>query len=128
MQHKESLKQLIKFGLVGALNTLVDFAVYQLLVRLGLHYALAQCVSYSCGLLNSYFFNSRWTFRKERKYTKQEFLRFLAVNLCSLGLSVLLLRLCYEVLAIQSDLIAKALVTPFVMLINFIANKLFVFK
>ncbi len=128
MLQKENFYQLLRFGLVGVLNTLVDFGVYQLLVWLGLHYALAQCLSYSCGLLNSYFFNSRWTFRQEKKYTQKEFLRFLLVNLCSLALSVLLLRLCYEALGIESNLIAKGIVTVFVMLVNFIANKLFVFK
>lgn len=128
MLRKEHFTQLIRFGLVGILNTLVDFLVYQLLMLLGLHYALAQCISYGCGLLNSYYFNSRWTFREARKYTKAQFLRFLLVNLASLALSVFLLRLCYEVLGIQSNLIAKGVVTVFVMLINFIANKLFVFK
>ncbi len=128
MLKKENLYQLLRFGLVGVLNTLVDFGAYQLLVWLGLHYVLAQCLSYSCGLLNSYFFNSRWTFRQEKKYTQKEFLRFLLVNLCALVLSILLLRLCYEVLGIESNLIAKGIVTVLVMLVNFIANKLFVFK
>ena len=125
---KKSFFQLIKFGMVGVMNTLVDFIVYQLLVYFGLHYAAAQCISYSCGLLNSYFFNSRWTFKETKKYTKQEFARFILVNLISLGISVLLLRLCYEVLGITSDLVAKLIVTALVMVINFIGNKLFVFK
>ena len=73
MKLKEQGLQFIKFGLVGVLNTLVDFLVYQLLVYLGLHYAPAQCISYTCGLLNSYFFNSRWTFGKGKRYTKREF-------------------------------------------------------
>ena len=125
---KKSFFQLIKFGMVGVMNTLVDFIVYQVLVYFGLHYAVAQCISYSCGLLNSYFFNSRWTFKETKKYTKQEFARFILVNLISLGISVLLLRLCYEVLGITSDLVAKLIVTALVMVINFIGNKLFVFK
>lgn len=126
--NKDNLVQFIKFGLVGAMNTLVDFCVYQLLVYWGLHYAAAQCVSYSCGLLNSYLFNSRWTFGHGRKYTKKEFIRFLAVNLVSLGISVLLLRLCYDVIGIESNLIAKGIVTVLVMVVNFLGNKLFVFK
>ena len=125
MKLKEQGLQFIKFGLVGVLNTLVDFLVYQLLVYLGLHYAPAQCISYTCGLLNSYFFNSRWTFGKGKRYTKRE---FVAVNLVSLSISVLLLRLCYGTLGIESNLIAKGAVTAVVMVINFIGNKLFVFK
>jgi len=128
MLQKENFFQLLRFGIVGVMNTLVDFCVYQLLVWLGLHYALAQCLSYGCGLLNSYLFNSRWTFRQEKKYSKKAFFRFILVNLCSLALSLVLLRLCYEVLGIESNIIAKGIVTVFVMFVNFIANKLFVFK
>ncbi len=128
MKLKEQGLQFIKFGLVGVLNTLVDFLVYQLLVYLGLHYAPAQCISYTCGLLNSYFFNSRWTFGKGKRYTKREFVAFVAVNLVSLSISVVLLRLCYGTLGIESNLIAKGAVTVVVMVINFIGNKLFVFK
>ena len=62
----KSLIQLIKFALVGASNTIVD-----MVVNTGLSYVLnlffkggwivyaAKAVGYLCGLLNSYFLNSR---------------------------------------------------------------------
>ena len=123
-----NFKQLIKYGAVGVLNTAVDFLVYQLLTFIGINYAVAQCISYSCGILNSYLFNSRWTFKEEAKREKSEFVSFVVVNVISLGLSVLLLKVCYDVLGIESDLISKAIVTPIVMVINFIGTKLLVFK
>lgn len=46
----------------------------------------------------------------------------------SMGLSVLLLKVCYDILHIDSNLISKAIVTPIVMLVNFFGSKLFVFK
>ena len=57
---KDGIVQLVKYNIVGVINTLVDFLVYQLLTYLGMKYAIAQCIYYSCGILNSYFFNSRW--------------------------------------------------------------------
>ena len=125
---KRNFKQLMKYGIVGVLNTAVDFLVYQLLTFLGINYALAQCVSYSCGILNSYLINSRWTFKQEARHEKKEFLSFVVVNLLSLGISILLLKVCYDVLNIESNLISKAIVTPIVMVINFIGTKLLVFK
>ncbi len=124
----QNFKQLIKYGAVGVLNTAVDFLVYQLLTFIGINYAVAQCISYSCGILNSYLFNSRWTFKEDAKREKSEFVAFVVVNVISLGLSVLLLKVCYDVLGIESDLISKAIVTPIVMVINFIGTKLLVFK
>ena len=77
---------------------------------------------------NSYFFNSRWTFKRDSGRRKKEFIYFVAVNLLSMGLSVLLLKVCYDILHIDSNLISKAIVTPIVMLVNFFGSKLFVFK
>lgn len=125
---KDNVVQLVKYNIVGVINTLVDFLVYQLLTYLGMKYAIAQCISYSCGVLNSYFFNSRWTFKRDGGSGKREFIYFAAVNLASMGLSVLLLKACYEVLNIHSNIISKAIVTPIVMLVNFFGSKLLVFK
>jgi len=127
-EKKNSIIQLVKYNIVGVLNTAVDFVVYQILTYFGLNYAVAQCISYSCGILNSYFFNSRWTFNSKDNKDKQEFVKFVAVNLISLGISVLLLKVCYNVLDIQSNFWSKAIVTPIVMIINFLGSKLFVFK
>ena len=123
---KDGIVQLVKYNIVGVINTLVDFLVYQLLTYLGMKYAIAQCISYSCGILN--FFNSRWTFKRDSGRSKKEFIYFVAVNLVSMGLSVLLLKVCYEILNINSNIISKAIVTPIVMLVNFFGSKLFVFK
>lgn len=124
----KGFRQLIKYGLVGIMNTAVDFLVYQLLTFMGVNYAFAQCVSYSCGILNSYLFNSRWTFKESARREKREFISFAIVNIVSLGISVVLLRVCYNTLGIESNLISKAIVTPIVMIINFIGTKLLVFK
>ena len=69
---KDGIVQLVKYNIVGVINTLVDFLVYQLLTYLGMKYAIAQCISYSCGILNSYFFNSRWTFKRDSGRSKKE--------------------------------------------------------
>ena len=68
MEHKErkagakgTIVQFIQFGFVGVLNTLVDFLVFQALNLLAGWTYLAQVVGYSCGVVNSYLWNSNWT-------------------------------------------------------------------
>ena len=91
---KESIFQFLKFALVGVLNTVVDFLVFQLFnLTLGWMY-LAQVIGYCAGILNSYFWNSRWTFRKEHRRSAREVVTFLVVNLVSLGVSLGVLWLC----------------------------------
>ena len=50
---KRTVIQFVKFNIVGVLNTLVDFLVFQALnLLLGWTY-LAQVVGYCCGIVNS---------------------------------------------------------------------------
>lgn len=82
--------QFARFGTVGVLNTLVDFATTNALMfllapssRLGLFaVSAAACAVAAC---NSYYLNSRWTFRA-RNETRMLIPRFMAVS--SLGLMI----------------------------------------
>ncbi|WP_325048410.1 GtrA family protein [Paenibacillus sp. CAA11] len=77
---------LIRFGLVGVLNTAVDFIVFALLTYAGLPYLAAQCVAYSCGIANSYIVNRSWTFKAKSQRTGRELASFVLVNLGTLAL------------------------------------------
>ena len=149
MEHKAGAKrtfgQLIKFGLVGVLNTLVDFLVFQTLnLLLGWVYA-AQVAGFTCGVINSYFWNSSWTFKEERTRTLREMSLFLVVNLVSLGVSLGVIWLCREVFGVTNawaaqwmprflsglvtgDTVAKLIATFFSIIVNFAGNRLFVFN
>ena len=85
---KKTLWQMMKFAIVGVLNTLVDFAVFQTLnLTLGWVYA-AQVLGYTFGVINSYLWNSNWTFREQRTRSLREVVLFVAVNLVSMGVSL----------------------------------------
>ena len=87
---KKSFLQLLKFALIGVSNTLLDLLVtFALNAIFGIYY-LAKIIGYACGILNSYIWNSRWTFREERRRDAREIISFIAVNLVTLGLSLLL--------------------------------------
>lgn len=117
---------LIKFALVGVVNTLIDFAVYALLTTIGVNYILAQWISYSAGILNSYVMNRKWTFEKKEKSSKREVISFVIVNLITLSLTSFLLTVLYNKWGIPL-LISKLLITTVSVGINFIGTKLFVF-
>ena len=120
--------QLIKFGLVGFLNTAIDFGIFTLLTAVaGLGSTISHIISYTCGVLNSYLFNRTWTFKQKSKIHPMELIKFLLVNLVSLGLSTLLLNYL-ETGANLSVYLAKAGATICSMAINFIVSKLLVFK
>ena len=142
---KKSLLQLIKFGLIGVSNTLIDFLVAAALNAIFGIYYLAKIIGYACGIANSYFWNSRWTFREERRRDAREIITFIAVNLVTLGLSLLLQWLFREQLHLDTwwmramgenwftkllngERFCILLASGIALIVNFIGNKLVVFR
>ncbi len=142
---KKSFLQLIKFGLIGVSNTLIDFLIASALNALFGIYYLAKIVGYACGIANSYFWNSRWTFREERRRDVREIVSFIAVNLVTLGLSLLLQWIFRDKLQLgawwmrtlgenfltkllNGERFCLLLATGIALIVNFLGNKLLVFR
>ena len=145
IEAKKTVWQIIKFAIVGVLNTLVDFAVFQALnLLLGWVY-VAQVIGYTCGIINSYVWNSNWTFREQRTRSFREIALFIVVNLASLGVSLGVIWLCRDVFGITNEWVAswmpaalngfikgdtvdKLIATCFAIVVNYVGNRLFVFN
>lgn len=122
---REWLSQAVKFGMVGVINTLVDYGVFWLLNH-WLPYHGAKVISYCCGMISSFILNRRFTFGDREAVTAVKGAKFVLVNLLSLLVSLGVITLCVEVFHIQES-IANIISTPFSMAVNFVCNKLFVF-
>ncbi len=132
-QPKTVTIQFLKFVLIGVMNTLIDLGIYTLLTAvIGVPLIPANIVSYTCGVLNSYFWNSRWTFKQTQKRTVLTFVLFIIVNLVSLGVSTLVLSLCNQNIHIANEfwqlIVCKVIATACSLIVNFIGNKLIVFR
>ena len=61
----ETLWQLIKFGLVGVSNTIVNYVVYSICyLILGINEYVATFLGFVISVLNAYFWQSRFVFRE----------------------------------------------------------------
>ncbi|RJQ30572.1 MAG: GtrA family protein [Peptococcaceae bacterium] len=128
----ENILQLIKFALVGGVNTFIDWAVYLLIIKIFspesiIYYTAAKGFSYFCGMINSFFLNRYWTFNVQSSDNeKNRFLKFVLVNAVSLGINTgslyLLLRLNGH------HLVALFLATAASFVFNFSLNKMWVFR
>lgn len=127
-----TLSQFLSFNLIGLLNTAIDFLAFALLIKLGVYYLLAQVLAYGAGMLNSLLLNSRFTFGAGRTTAASHMpdiatiIRFVVWNGIVLGMSVLLLALLKERLAL-GGLPAKAIVTAVSVGVNFYGSKRWVF-
>ena len=141
--------QAAKFILVGGLNTLIDWGVLNLLlffinVSSGPLYSVSKGVSFAVAVVNSYFWNKHWTFKKsaqlarpgeEQKSARQEVLQFFLVSIIGFAINVLVASLVVNVWGPHFGISAKlwatvgaACGTVIGLAWNFLGYKLFVFK
>ncbi len=95
--------QLLRFGLVGCLNTTIDLLVLNCLLWLwpGQNIArllLFNTIAYTCGALNSFALNKYWIFRRTGRPKAREVVRFLLITLAAIVCNDLILWLMSQVL------------------------------
>jgi len=79
------IRELTKFGIIGVVNTVIDFAVWNALLFIGPIKAqvIATVVAATC----SYFMNRHWTFRhRARSSIRREYTLFFIFN--AIGLAI----------------------------------------
>jgi putative flippase GtrA len=127
-KHRHDFWQMGKFGIVGGLNTLVDFGVFSLLYYAAdVYYLTAQVIAYATATCHSYLWNRYWTFQAKHKPHVAEFTKFVLVNIISLGVSLVIIFLGREQAGL-STLISKIIATFFAMVVNFSLNRFWVFR
>lgn len=136
-----TILQVIKFGLVGVSNTLVDFAVLNLLtwatkIYSGNWIILFNIASFTAAVINSYIWNKYWTFKKREKGdAAQEFSKFLFVSIIGAvinsGIVFSITTYIDPLFNLSSGLwvnVAKILATGVALVWNFVGYKFWAFK
>ena len=125
------LIQFLKFGIVGLSNTAISYIIYFILVYIGLHYLIASIMAFIISVLNSFFWNNKYVFKRDdaqkRNIIHSLIKTYISYAFTGLILQNLLLFLFIDILHISKYL------APFFGLIvtiplNFILNKKWAFQ
>jgi len=123
-----SIKQFIKFGLIGLLNTFIDLIAYVFFTRvLFWHYLVAALLAFVIAATSSFILNSYWTFEVTQDKFKQRYVKFFLVALGGLCLTELFLYILVDKF-FWHDLWAKILTVLIVVNWNFFLQKYWTFK
>ena len=125
-KYTDLLKQVIKFGIVGVISTLLDYGLMVLFTEVfSVHYLLSSTLSYAISLVFNYLASMKYVFHsKEGMSRAKEFILFTVLCLMGMGLNQLVLWLIVERLGIDYR-ISKILATGVVMVWNFVTRKIF---
>lgn len=123
--------QFAKFGAVGVLNTAISYGVYWLLVRLGVPYIAASVAGFFASVLNAYFWNDAFVFRKETGESRP-FWRTLAKTVAAYGFTGLILQNALLLALVEaggvSRYVAPILTLAVTVPLNFLVNKHWSFR
>lgn len=109
----------LRFLVVGGINTLFSFAIYALLILLGLHYVLAALISTICGILFNFKTTGTLVFRNR---DNRLLLRFFGVYAFTYLINIGLLKL-FDMAGVGS-LIAGAIIVLPMAVVSFADEKI----
>ncbi len=102
--NKSNIIQFIKFSLVGVSNTLINYIVYVIFVRLGVHYTIANAFGFIISVLNAYYWGNRFVFKEDKTKEKRVWWKVLLKTYASYAfgfvLNTLLLALWIDIVHI----------------------------
>jgi len=132
--------QIIRYGMVGILNTLIDFATLNILVAIGgitsgFPLVLCNAVAFFSANLNGYFLNKKWTFAEKDGTSLKQYFYYLLLAAGGLLINSLILYLIVTTCPRPAALtptwwlnVAKIGATAASMIWNYLACRLIIFR
>ena len=144
-KYQLTVKQFLKFGIVGTIGALVDFSTYALLTRglgwttlytvLGYEISAANNVSVLLAIISNFVINRWWTFRGSGGSAASQGVGYLLMNGVTWVLNQFLVSyFTFEVVFFnklfgeKKDFVAKALAIGIIMFANFFGSKFIIFR
>jgi len=125
---KKLIIQLIKFGIVGVIATLIDLAVLMVLKEiLDLDVLAASAVAFSVSVIANYILSMLFVFESRGNSKVKEFLVFVVLSIGGLLLNQFIMWIGTEIMTAYY-LWVKAFALVFVPIYNFITRKIFLEK
>ena len=125
---KKLIIQLIKFGVVGVIATVIDFAVLMLLKEMmHLDVLMASAVAFSVSVIANYILSMLFVFKGSKNGKLKEFIIFVALSVGGLLINQFIMWIGTELLTAYYIWV-KFFACVFVPIYNFVTRKIFLEK
>jgi dolichyl-phosphate beta-glucosyltransferase len=118
----------VKYSVIGVMGTIIDIGGLFVLVNYFRFPVLAAAtISFLLAVTNNYVFNKNWTFKSRSTNNRKLFIKFLIVHVIGLSINLSGIFVLVNLLGVWY-IFAKIFITFFVLIWNFLANKLWTFR
>ena len=126
-----NFRQLLLYGICGVLTTLIDIAAYWAVTRIfGLPVVTSTVIAWLVAVFFAYWSNRKYVFQSKTSSVIGIFFEavyFFACRIATGVLDVLIMYIFADVFGLN-DVIVKTVSNIIVIILNFVASKLFIFK
>ena len=105
----KTLRQLVRYGIVGLASNGVLYLVYLLLTSLGVGHKLAATLGYALGVAQTYFFNKTWSFGHTGE-SRAAFVRYVLAYLSGFVLNIAVLATFVDVMGYPHQLVQGVMI------------------
>ncbi len=129
LKDKEKLKQLITYGIFGVLTTCVSLGSFYILKKLfsSINENILNTISIIISIIFAYFTNRKFVFKSKEKDVFKEFIKFCGSRAVSAIFEIVAFFVLNTLVKLDG-MLAKAIVSFVVIILNYIMSKLFVFS
>lgn len=124
----ETIKQAIKYGVVGVMNTLITASVIWIFTKVFyVSDELSNAIGYIAGVFNSFIWNKQWTFQSSQAWWSSAIRFGVVFGICyalQLSLFIFLKSRITSIDTYYLQLVCMAFYT----IINFLVNKFYTFR
>ena len=123
---KNTLGQLIRYGVVGLASNLALFLAYLLITHAGMGHKLSMSLLYATGTALTFVFNRNWTFKHDG-HISRSFLAYIAIYAFGYVVNWIALYVLVDRLAYPHQLVQGCMIIVLAVLL-FILQKFVVFR
>lgn len=125
----EKYREIIMYIIFGGLTTLINITCFVLINKVGVfHYQITNIIAWIISVLFAFVTNKYFVFNsKSKSNLLKESVKFYGSRLISLAFDIVLMYILIDLIN-SNDLIAKIITNIFVIIINYVISKKFIFK
>lgn len=122
----EKIKELIRYGIVGVMTTLVNYIVYYICLKLNINWLISNSLAWIAAVIFAYVTNRNMVFHSKND-VKKECMEFFGMRFITLIVENILLGICIDGIGL-SNLISKIVVSLGTVIANYALCKSHIFS